>query len=64
MFNRQGQQALLSLTAALLVGSMVAARRPRKIFALYRVRPNRRRRSRSQLSGKGRFRLIALRPSS
>ena len=25
MFNRQGQQALLSLTAALLVGSMVAA---------------------------------------
>ncbi len=63
MFNRQGQQALLSLTAALLVGSMVAARRPRKIFALYRVRPNRRR-SRSQLSGKGRFRSIALRPSS
>ena len=25
MFNRKGQQALLSLTAALLVGSMVAA---------------------------------------
>ena len=25
MFNRQGQQALLSVTAALLMGSMVAA---------------------------------------
>jgi hypothetical protein len=49
MFNRQEQQALLSLTVALLVGAdggggrLVAAGG----FALYRVRSNRRRRSRT-----------------